>query len=454
MKILIAGCGKVGETLAQALAEEGHDLTLIDNKPRVLSACVEKYDVMAVQGNCASMATLRDAGAEDADLLVACTGSDELNLLCCMTAHVMNAKLHTIARLRNPEYSDQAYTMRNAFGLSMLFNPEYEAAEEIARLLKYPGFLKRDSFAKGRVEIVELKVDEGGKLCDVPLMNLNGIVKCKVLVCAVVRDGNVVMPDGRFVLRAEDRIFVTAPSDALATLLKNLGVVTRKVRRVLIAGGGTVSYYLAEALENMGMDIRIIEKDPARCVELSGLLPHVTVIQGDASDHAGLDSHGIIHSDALISLTGTDELNMIISLYGNSYEIPHIITKVGRLGADTKVTDRLPLGSVICPRKLCCNKIVRYVRAMQNQNGAAITVHSIAEDHAEAVEFLVDRDTLHCGEPLKKIKLRENVLLVSISNGKNIQIPNGDSSFAPGDTVVVVVRKGTVVLQLNDIFEH
>ena len=454
MKILVAGCGKVGRTLAQALAEEGHDLTLIDNNARVLSSCVEKYDVMAVQGNCASMTTLEQASAADADLLIACTGSDELNLLCCMTAHVMNAKLHTIARLRNPEYADQAYAMRNAFGLSMLFNPEYDTAEEIARLLKYPGFLKRDSFAKGRVEIVELKVEKDSKLCNVPLMNLNGIVKCRVLVCSVVRDGKAVMPDGRFVLQEEDRIFVTAPSDALATLLKNLGVVSRKVRRVLIAGGGTVSYYLAEALENMGMDIRIVEKNPERCVELSGLLPHATIIHGDAGDHAGLDSHGIIHSDALISLTGIDELNMIISLYGNSYEIPHIITKIGRMGADAKVTDRLPLGSVISPRTLCCNKIVRYVRAMQNQNGAAVSVHSIAEGHAEAVEFLVDEHTLHCGTPLKQIRLRENVLLVSISHGKSIEIPNGDSCFHPGDTVVVVVRKGTVILQLNDIFEH
>ncbi len=451
MKILIAGCGQVGETLAQELSFEGHDLTLMDSDPRVLETGMERYDVIAVQGNCASMQTLAAAGIEGADLLIACTGSDELNLLCCMTAHVINPGLHTIARIRNPEYTEQAYHMRDAFALSMTFNPEQDAAEEIERLLKFPGFQKRDTFAKGRVEIVELRVDSESKLCNLPLSTLYTVVKCRVLVCAVLRDGEAIAPSGTFTLRAGDRVFVTAPSDNLALLLKNLGIVTRKVRRILVAGGGTLTYYLADRLRGSAIDMTVIEADREKCVELASAFPHVDVIHGDAREQTLLESEGIASTDALLSLTGQDELNMVISLYGNSRELPQIITRIDRL-TGSGITDELPIGSVICPRRLCCNSIVRYVRAMQNQSGAAITVHTIADGHAEEMEFCVDRDTLHCGEPLKKLKLKKNILLVCITSGTAIEIPNGDSSFRIGDTVVIVTDKQTVVRQLNDIF--
>ncbi len=451
MKILIAGCGQVGETLAQELSAEGHDLTLMDSDPRVLEAGMERYDVIAVQGNCASMQTLSDAGIEQADLLIACTGSDELNLLCCMTAHVVNPHLHTIARIRNPEYTEQAYHMRDAFALSMAFNPEHQAAVEIERLLKFPGFQKRDSFAKGRVEIVEIRIEPESKLCNVPLSTLYSTVKCRVLVCAVLRDGTAVAPSGTFTLRAGDRIFVTAPSDNLALLLKNLGIVTRKVHRVLIAGGGKISYYLAELLRKSHMDLTVIESNPDRCRELAAQLPHVDVIEGDAREQSLLESEGIASADALISLTGQDELNMVISLYGNRRELPQIITKLDQL-SESGITDVLPLGSVVCPRRLCCTGIVRYVRAMQNQSGAAVTVHSIADGQAEAMEFCVESGTLHCGEPLKKLKLKKNILLVCIIKGTAIEIPNGESSFSEGDTVILVTGKDTAVHQLNDIF--
>ena len=452
MKILIAGCGKVGQALAQELCAEGHDLTLIDSRSQVLNSCVERFDVMALHGNCATMNVLRQAGVEKADLLIACTGSDELNLLCSMTAHGINPELHTIARIRDPEYIEQAHTMRDIFALSLTFNPEQEAATEMTRLLLYPGFFKRDSFAKGKVEIVELRVDAESKLNNLPLRSLNNAVKCRVLVCAVLREGEVVTPGGNFVLREGDRIFVTAPSDSLATLLKNLGIVTRKVKRVMIAGGGTISYYLAQLLHKNHMDVQIIESNPGRCVDLASRLPFATVIQGDAGDHGVLESDGISSCDALVSLTGMDELNMLISLYANSRKIPQIITKLGRL-ENSKIANSLPLGSVISPGKLSCNNVVRYVRAMQNQSGAAVTIHSIAGGNAEAIEFLVDEHTMHCGEPLKQLKLRKNVLLVSITRGEEIMIPNGDTRFYQGDRVVVVVSGDTVVRQLNEIFE-
>ncbi|MBR2019007.1 MAG: Trk system potassium transporter TrkA [Clostridia bacterium] len=451
MKILIAGCGQVGQTLAQELSAEGHDLTLMDSDPQVLEMGMERYDVIAIQGNCASMQTLHAANVEMADLLIACTGSDELNLLCCMTAHAINPHLHTIARIRNHEYVEQTYRMRDTFALSMIFNPEQQAAQEIERLLRFPGFLKRDSFAKGRVEIVELRVDADSRLCNVPLSALNAIVKCKVLVCTVLREGQAITPDGRFVLHAGDRIFVTAPSENLALLLKNLGIVQHKIRNVMVVGGGTLCYYLANLLQNSSIGMTVIEADRARCVELASAFPRVEVICGDAREQSLLESEGISSADALIALTGLDELNLLISLYGQSCRIPQTVTRLENL-TETGITRDLTLGSVICPRRLCCNSIVRYVRAMQNQEGAAVAVHSIADGQAEALEFVVDEHTLHCGEPLRKLKLKKNVLLAAITSGGKTEIPSGDSTFAIGDSVVVVETSDDVILQLNDIF--
>ena len=451
MKILIAGCGKVGQALAQELSAEGHDLTLLDSDPRVLEVGIERYDVIAVQGNCASMRTLHQAGVEKADLLITCTGSDELNLLACATAHVINPHIHTIARVRNPEYSAQAFEMRDAFGLSMTFNPELQAAVERERLLKMPGFLMRETFAKGRVEIVEIQVDETSKLCNVSLSMLNGIVKCRVLVCAVLRDGQNITPDGNFTLRRGDRVFVTAPSDNLAMLLKNLGIVTHKVRRALIVGGGTLSYYLAQRLETSFIDATIMEADEARCVELATLLPEVDVIRGDAREDGVLDGEALSEADALIALTDSDELNMVLSLYAHRRKLPQVVTRLEQLGS-MGITQQLPLGSVICPRHLCCSNIVRYVRAMQNQAGAAITIHSFADGQAEALEFLVDQNTLYCNTPLKKLKLRPNVLLVGITSRNGTEIPGGDSVYHVGDSVVVVSGGDTVIGQFNDIF--
>jgi trk system potassium uptake protein TrkA len=452
VKILIAGSGKVGISLARQLSAEGNDLTVIDSNLSVLESVVERYDVMTFHGNCASMKTLLQAGLMDAELLIAATGADEVNLLCCMMAHGINKNLHTIARIRNPEYTDQIYEMRDVFALSLSVNPEKQAAVEIERLLKFPGFLKRDTFAKGRVEIVELRIDANSKLCNTPLSGMGAIVKCKVLVCAVLRDGTAVAPDGNFVLRAGDRIFVTAPTNTLATLLKNLGIITRKVRRVMICGGGRVSIYLAQQLQKSGIDVRLIEQNADRCTQLATLLPSTCIVHGDASNQFLLSSEGLSDCDALVTTTGLDELNMVISLYGNSCGVPQIVTKLSRV-ENSRILDSLPLGSIVCPKDLCCNTIVRYVRAMQNQTGAALSVHTIADGQAEAVEFLADEHTLHCGEPLKKLKLRRNVLIVSIMHGREIQIPDGDSSFMAGDTLILVTSGNNVIRQLNDIFE-
>ena len=452
MKIIIAGDGKLGASLTRQLAAEGHDLTLIDYNPKTLESSEERYDIMVVQGNCASMDVLLQAGVKEASLLIAVAGADEVNLLCCLTAYGLNPDIHTIARVRNPEYTDQIYKMREMFALSMAVNPERQVAVEIERLLKYPGFLKRDTFAKGRVEIVELRIDENSKLCKVALNDMNSIVKCKILVCAVLRDGKAFAPGGNFVLEEGDRIFVTAPTNILTILLKNLGIITHKVKNVTICGGGRVGYYLAKALENSDIDVQIIERNLEKCTQLATMLPAASIIHGDASNQFLLESEGIPESDALVSLTGLDELNMIISLFGISCGVPQVITKLGRMD-NTNLLGDLSVGSVVSPKELCCNTIVRYVRAMENQAGAALTVHSIADGQMEAMEFRVDEHTLHCGEALKTLKLKKGVLIVGISQGARTEIPNGDSSYNRGDIIIVVTNRDKGIYQLNEIFE-
>ena len=358
MDIIIAGDGKVGSTLARQLSSEGHNVTLIDSNAKVLNSSMESYDLMGVHGNCASREVLLRAGVKEAELLIASTSADEINLLCCAIAHGINPNLHTIARIRNPEYTDQIHAMRHIFGLSLTVNPERQAAAEIERLLKYPGFLRRESFAKGRAQIVELRIDSKSKLCNVSLMEMNSIIKCKVLVCAVLREGNAIAPKGNFVLREGDRIFVTAPTNNLAILLKSLGIVTRRVRNAILCGGGRVSYYLAELLEKDGISVQIIESNLTRCEELATLLPDTTIIHGDGTDQDLLNSQGLASCDALVTLTGMDELNMIISLYGQSQNGPLVVTKLSTL-SNRNIIDSLSLGSVVCPKELCCNTIVR-----------------------------------------------------------------------------------------------
>ena len=451
MNIIIAGDGKVGATLTRLLCAEGHDITLVDTNSRVLEKSQEQYDVMGVHGNCAAMDTLQQAGVKSADLLIAATSADEINLLCCTTAHGLNPKLHTIARIRNPEYTAQIYKMRNIYGLSMLINPERQAANEIERLLKYPGFLRRDVFAKGRAEIVELRIDAKSKLCGVQLMDMPGIVKCRVLICAVLRDGQALVPNGTFTFQEGDRVFVTAPTKDLTTLLKNLGIITRRVRSCLLCGGGRVCIYLATALQKSGISVTIVEKDYDRCQQLCEALPGASIIHGNAGNTDLLESEGLSKYDAVVTLTGEEELNMIISLYAGSVGVPQVITKLGYL-PHQGILDSLKLGSVVCPKELVANNIVRYVRAMQNQTGAAVSVHAIADGQVEALEFRVEEGMKGCGTPLKQLKLKENVLIAGIIHGSTTEIPNGDSAFDAGDSLVIVTTNRGSIRQISDIF--
>lgn len=450
MKVIIAGMGKVGTALIQQMLEEGHDITVIDQDRDTIEQATDRFDVMAVSGNCASADTLNQASVKDADLLLAVTSADEINLLCCATAYGLNPNIKTIGRIRTPDYVDQVYTLQHVFGLSLVVNPELQAAIELERLIKLPGFLKRESFAKGRVEIVELKIDSDSKLNNVALSEMSRIVRCQVLVCAVLRNGKAIAPSGNCVLQTEDRIFVTAPTSELNSLLKNLGILTHRVSRLMICGGSRLSYYLGKRLEKSGIKVRIVEKDPARCSLLAESLPEATVIQGDASSPDVLDDSHIDACDALLAATDMDEMNMIIALYARQQKIEHIFTKVDHLDENPFWSD-LPLGRVISPKAECSDMIARYARGIQKSE-SVLAIHLIAEGQVEALEFLADSETPHCDEPLKDIKLRPNILIACIIRGRSTIIPNGDSHFSRGDTIIVVSTGETKLRSINDIF--
>jgi len=451
MNIIIAGAGKVGKVLVRQLTAEGHALTVIDQDSQVLEKLVVQYDAIGVQGNCAAKTVLEQADVQSADLLIAATNADEVNLLCCMTAHGINTNIHTIARIRDPEYAEQVMAMRDTFPLSLTVNPEKQAAMEIERLLKFPGFLRRDFFAKGRSQLVELRIDSKSKLKNVALMDMSNVVKCRVLVCAVLRDGQAMAPSGNFVLQEGDRIFVTAPTSDLAVLLKNLDVVTGRVRRVLLCGGGRVSFYLAGLLAKDGISVQLLEKNREHCLALAEALPETNVICADCSNQSALDDQGIHQCDAVVALTGLDETNMIISLYAARCNVGQTITKLSRQESFS-LADTMGLGSIISPKELCSNIIVQYVRAMQNQTGAAVAVHTIADGQAEAVEFVVEESTPNCDVPLKNIRLKQDVLIAGIIHDTQSEVPNGESRFVPGDRVVVVTTHRGLLQQLDDIF--
>ncbi len=452
MKIIIAGIGKIGATVADQLSVEGHDLILVDSNRNAINNYMEHGDGLGVCGNCCVKNILIQADAKSADLLIAVTGSDEINMLCCMIAHMINPGLPVIARIRNPEYYDQVFELRDAFSMAMSVNPERQTASEIAHMIKYPGFLKLDTFAKGRAEIVELKITRDSKLCDVPLTRINSVIKCKVLICVVLREGKVIMPSGDFVLMEGDRIFVTAPAENLSILLASLGITTHKAKKVVICGGGKISYYLTEMLRKSNISVTIIEKDEQRGTQLTtSLNNYATVICGDASDQSILEEYNISKYNTMVALTGMDELNIVIALYGNSYKVPQVITKLGKM-ANGQLHDILPIGSTVSPKDLCCSKIVKFVRSMQNKTGSALAVHFIADGKAEAIEFAVDNTTLNRGKALKDIRLKKNILICCITHMGNIEIPDGHSSFDIGDTVIIAANRDNSVNKLNDIF--
>ena len=453
MKIIVVGDGKVGLAITAQLAREGHNLLVIDSDSGTLERRAEEYDVMVMHGNGASLPVLRTAEAHNADLLIAATSTDETNILTCIFAKQLGAR-HTIARVRNPEYStEQLGMIRDGLGISMTVNPDLSAAEEVYHILQFPSFIARDTFARGRVEIVEIKIGRDSKLLDIPLKALYSIVDVKVLVCAVERKNTIYIPNGEFFLREGDNIYVTAATNDLVKLVNSLGIAKRKTKNVMLLGGSRIAYYLAAMLAKSGIGVKIIEKSKERCLELAELLPKAVIIHGDTDRQGLLLEEGIRETDALVTLTDLDEQNLFLSLYGVHVGVQTVITKVNQTEYAELIGD-MGIESVISPKLLCATEIVRYARAMADTTGGSvITMHEMANGKAYALEFRATEKTSYLDTPLMQIPIRRSFLLACIIRDGKAIIPRGSDVIRQRDTVIVVSSSEEAVVDLNEIFE-
>ncbi len=446
MKIIIVGCGKVGITLAEQLNGEGHDITVIDKDGDRLRTVTDHIDVMGVEGNGVSYQVQIDAGIREANLLIATTDSDELNMLCCLIAKKAG-DCHTIARIRTPEYVKEIRYIREELNMSMVINPELAAASEISRLIKFPSVIKIDTFAKGRVELMKMIIPADSAMHGCKVYEVSQKLHCNVLICAVERGTDVIIPDGNFELQAGDKVSVVGGHKQALGLFKSAGIQNNSIRTAMLIGGGKITYYLAKALEDTNINVKIIERDFERCQELSELLPKAIVIQGDGSDQQLLLEEGIEDTDAFAALTGFDEENIMLALYASSLSHAKLITKINRIAFEN-VINEMNLGSIIYPKLITADSIVRYVRAMQNSMGSNIeTLYKIVANKAEALEFRVDKDSSVVGIPLQNLKFKPNLLVACINRNGKIITPNGRDTIEAGDTVVIV----TTQTGLNDL---
>ena len=451
MKIIVVGDGKVGLTLTEQLSKEEHDIVVIDKNPTVLQNSQETFDVMVVPGNGASRQVLLEAGAQDADLVIAATSADEINLLCCLTAKKLGCT-HTIARVRNPEYAGQLVFLKDELELSMVINPEATAAREMFQILQFPSFLNRDRFAKGRVEIVELKVEKGCTIIGKYLHELHENAKVKVLVCAVERGEQVYIPSGNFKIEEGDKIHVTAETRDLTKLIHYLGIPLPKMRDVVIVGGSRLGYYLANMLIQSGVKVKIIEIDYERCLQLSELLPKALIINGDGCQQKLLNEEVYGKADAVISLLNIDEVNLVISMYAKKLGVPKVIAKIDRIEY-MNVFKSFTEESFISPKNLICNDVLRYVRAVGNSGeGSMLTLYRLIGNQVEAIEFLAGKDTHFLGVPFSKVPMRPNLLIASIRRDDRTIFPTGSDCIQLGDRVLIVTTESGRFYELNDIF--
>lgn len=451
MKIVIIGGGKVGMLLASELANENHDVVIVDNDKEKIKMLSEAMDVMTVYGNGALASVQREADVDEADLVIAATAEDELNMLACIVARKLGCS-NTIARVRSRGYSEQLYMLKEDLGLSMVINPELLAAKEFYGLLQMPAFMNRDTFAEGRAENVEFAIDENSILNGVSLKDIPSKIRVKVLVCAVIREGRVHIPDGSFVLQAGDKIYVTAPASMLAKLTHELKLRSKKSKDILMVGGGKIAEYLTPMLLKSGSRVKIIEKDSARCKYLAELLPEASIICSDGSSQSVLRVHNIEHMDAVLPLTNMDEENIIIAMFARKLGVPQVLTKINRLEYGEILGDR-GADALVSPKELSSYEVVRFVRAMENTGGSAVlTIYKLANGKAEAQEFAVTDSTKNLGVPLMDIRLKPDILIVCISRKGKIIIPGGNDVLSSGDTVVIVTAAGRSVIDLNDIF--
>ena len=441
MKIIIVGCGKIGTALIDSLVEEEHDIVAIDTSRKVLEEINNIYDVMCVCGNGADSDTLIEADAGNADLFIAVTGSDELNMLSSFFAKKMGAE-YTVARIRKTDYNDDSLSfMKNTLSLSLPINPEYRAAKELYNILKMPSAVKIETFSSGSFEMVELRLKPDSRLHGMSLSEMRGKYKAKFLICAVQRDGEVIIPSGNFVLRGGDRIGLTASQPEILKLLKELDIMQKKAKNVIILGGSRIAFYLAKRLINAGNNVKIIEQNLERCEEISELLPSVSVIHADGTQQEVLEEEGISRTDAFVALTGMDEENILISYFAQKKGVPKVIAKVNREGL-AGIADDMGLDCVISPKKIIADVLTQYARALHNSMGSKVeTLYKLMDSNVEALEFNVSADFRGVQTPLKELALKPHVLIAGIIRGKVTIIPAGDDVILPGDKVIIIAQQ-------------
>lgn len=439
LKIIIVGCGKVGANLVDQLSKEGHDITVIDKKAEKIQDITNIYDVMGLVGNGASYSTQMEAGIEETDLIIAVTDSDELNLLCCTVAKRVG-KCAAIARVRTPDYSEETGYLREQLGLALIINPELEAAREVARILYLPTALEVNSFAHGQAELVKFKVPEGNLLNGLSLAYLGKNITNDILICAVERNGEVYMPNGDFVLHSGDVVSFVSERHIARDFLKQIGLATRQVKDTMIIGASKAAYYLAKELLNMGISVKIIEKEKENCESLSVKLPKAIIINGDGTDPDILKEEGIETVQSFIPLTGIDEENIMLTLYAKQVSKAKVVTKINRVNYK-QVINNLDLGSLVYPKYITSEAIIAYVRAKKNSMGSNIeTLYHMFDSRVEAIEFIVEENSKVSGVPIKDLKLKKDVLISFINHNGHIIIPTGNDEIEDGDTVMIVTR--------------
>lgn len=437
MKIIIAGCGKVGQALTEQLTKEENEITVIDTKSKIVSDMASRYDVMGVVGNGASHVTQAEAGIERADLFIAVTGSDELNLLCCLLAKKAG-NCQTIARIRNPEYSREANYIKEELGLAMVINPEYAAAMEIARVLRFPSAIKIDTFAKGRIELLKFRVQSHSVLNEMTVMDISNRLHCDILVCAVERGEEVFIPRGDFIMKEKDIVAIIAEPKKASEFFKKIGVVTNQVKDTLLAGGGDIAYYLAENLLSIGIKVKIIDKNMERCERLLELLPKADVVCANASDQGVLEEEGMFRAQSFVAVTNMDEENILLSMLAKKKSHAKVVTKINRVDFN-EVIGNLDLDTIICPKNVTAEYIIRFVRAMKNSMGSDVeTLYRIIENKAEALEFVIRKESRVTEKPLEQLKIKKDILVACIYRGGHVIVPRGYDQMQVGDSVIIV----------------
>ena len=438
MKIIVAGCGRIGGTITASLVEEKHEILIIDKDPGVIEEVTNIYDVMGICGNCADSDIVEEANAKECDLYIAVTDSDELNMLSCFVAKRMGAK-KTIARIRAPEYNDNSLVfMKDNLEISMPINPERLAARELFNILKFPHALKIETFVRRTMEITEVRIQSGSALDGMKLMDVRTRFKAQVLVCCVQRGDEAFIPNGNFVIRAGDRIGITAPHEDMQKFFRATDFLQKQAKSVIILGGSRIAYYLAEMLIGIGVSVKIIDKDEKICAEMGDALPKAVVIYGDGSEQELLIEEGIKDADAFISLTGSDETNILVSMFAMMNGVKKVIAKVNR-DEIAPMAARLGLDCIISPKRMVSDVVVSYARALRNSRGSNVeTLYKLMDDKAEALEFNVCEDAPLIGIPLKDLKLKKNLLIIGIVRGRDVITPSGNTEIHAGDRVVVI----------------